>query len=50
MRANTGMPERIRIRVLSEEKLAMQEAARRKGQSLSDFIRELAAEATRLVA
>ncbi|RWO04628.1 DUF1778 domain-containing protein [Mesorhizobium sp.] len=50
MRAEKGMPERIRIRVFSEEKAAIQAAARRRGVTLSDFIREIAAQATGLAA
>jgi predicted DNA binding CopG/RHH family protein len=50
MRAEKGMPERIRIRVFSEEKKAIQAAAGRKGLSLSDYIRELAAQSSEMAA
>ena len=39
-RADIPMPERIRVRVLIEEKRQMQDAARRRGLTLSDFVRK----------
>ncbi|WP_276315094.1 plasmid mobilization protein [Mesorhizobium jarvisii] len=41
------MPERIRVRVFSDEKAAMLETAAKRGLNLSDFIRQIAAEAMR---
>lgn len=45
MRSYSGMPDRIRVRVFSDEKQVMIEAAQRRGLNLSDFIRQAAAEA-----
>ena len=39
-RADIPMPERIRVRVLVEEKRQMQDAARQRGLTLSDFVRK----------
>lgn len=50
MRSNSGMPDRIRVRVFSDEKAAMLEAAARRGLNLSDFIRQIAREAVRAAA
>jgi uncharacterized protein (DUF1778 family) len=44
------MPDRIRLRVLPQEKQAMQDAAARRGLSLSEFIRQAAAHAVQQVA
>jgi len=45
MRSNSGMPDRIRVRVFANEKQAMLAAAARRGLNLSDFIRQIASEA-----
>lgn len=50
MRSNSGMPDRIRVRVYSDEKAAMLEAAAKRGLNLSDFIRQIASEAVRATA
>ncbi|WP_171903297.1 hypothetical protein [Mesorhizobium sp. SEMIA 3007] len=50
MRTTNGMPERIRVRVFSDEKAAMLETAAKRGLNLSDFIRQIAAEAMRTAA
>ena len=50
MRSTTGMPDRIRVRVYADEKAAMLEAAAKRGLNLSDFIRQVASEATRACA
>lgn len=50
MRLRAAMIENIRTRVSIEEKRVMQEAACRRGLTLSEFIRETAAEAARRVA
>lgn len=50
MRSSSGMPERIRVRVFSDEKAAMLEAAAKRGLNLSDFIRQIANEAMRAAA
>ncbi|WP_292422137.1 hypothetical protein [Mesorhizobium sp.] len=50
MRSNTGMPDRIRVRVYADEKVAMLEAAAKRGLNLSDFIRQIASEAVRATA
>ncbi|MER8567540.1 DUF1778 domain-containing protein [Mesorhizobium sp. M0924] len=51
MRSNSsGMPDRIRIRVFTEEKQAIVEAAAKRGLNISDFIRQIADEAVRAAA
>lgn len=42
MRSNFAMPDLIRVRVFSDEKRHMKEAARRQGMSLSEFVRQSA--------
>ena len=50
MRLSETMTGQIRIRVSTDEKLRLKEAARKRGQSLSDLLRQTAAEATQRVA
>jgi uncharacterized protein (DUF1778 family) len=50
MRPSSGMPDRIRVRVFADEKQAMLEAAAKRGLNLSDFIRQIAADAMRAAA
>ena len=49
-RADIPMPERIRVRVLIEEKRILQAAARERGVTLSDFVRDTMAEAVQRIA
>ncbi|WP_413774713.1 plasmid mobilization protein [Mesorhizobium sp. AR10] len=44
------MVENIRLRVSPEEKRALRAAARQRGLSLSDFIRQLASQVTGIAA
>lgn len=50
MRLSEPMDELIQVRVARDEKRGLIEAARKQGQSLSDFLREAATEAARRVA
>lgn len=47
MRFDEPMTDRILIRVAQDEKRRLMELARRRGMTLSDFIRETATEAMR---
>ena len=46
MRLNVAMIENIRVRVSPEEKNALRTAARKRGLTLSEFVRETATEAS----
>lgn len=50
MRFGEAMDEEINVRVARDEKRRLVEAARKRGMTLSDFLRETAAEAARRVA
>jgi uncharacterized protein (DUF1778 family) len=50
MRAHISMPERVRIRLFAEEKSLIEQAARAKGMSISDFVRTAATGAAQQVA
>ncbi|UVK39922.1 DUF1778 domain-containing protein [Mesorhizobium sp. AR10] len=50
MRLSAAMVENIRLRVSPEEKRALRAAARQRGLSLSDFIRQLASQVTGIAA
>jgi uncharacterized protein (DUF1778 family) len=47
MRHSEAMKELIGVRVLTEEKRALTEAARKRGVTLSELVRDAAAEAAR---
>ncbi|MGX5806203.1 plasmid mobilization protein [Bradyrhizobium sp. Arg314] len=46
MRLRVSMIENIRVRVTPQEKLALRTAARKRGLTLSEFVRETATEAS----
>ena len=50
MRFSETMTEQIRIRVSDDEKRRLKEAARKRGQTLSDLLRQTATEAAGRVA
>lgn len=50
MRLSKAMDDLIRVRVASEEKRHLLETARKRGMTLSELLRELAAEAVDRVA
>lgn len=50
MRFSEPMDDLIQVRVARDEKRQLAEVARRRGQTLSDFLRQTATEAARRVA
>jgi uncharacterized protein (DUF1778 family) len=50
MRLSAAMIDNIRVRVSSEEKHALRAAAMKRGLTLSEYIREAAADAARRIA